>query len=183
MRLPQIGVLLTLVLVASGCGGKTHAKAAPPKLISTHEVVNIFEQVGFRDLTVDFNTADGSLHVCDVRSTRGSDACYRHPPASPSATISSDAISAPGGIKSMWAFCYATVAMANEGLQPLLARLPRARRQTLVSEGQFDIDRLSGAKVCNVVIMSHNDGREPALHARFEKAVAALRKECQGQEQ
>jgi precorrin-3B methylase len=47
-----------------------------------------------------------------------------------------------------------------------------------VLPNNFDLRRLREARVCNVVVSLYNRSADPALTARFDRALELLRKHC-----
>ena len=66
---------------------------------------------------------------------------------------------------------------AYQNNNPAALRSEVAQMRQYLPQG-FSLNKLMLARVCNILLSSFNAKRDPALTARFDRAVRLLRKEC-----
>ena len=158
------GLSLVVVALAVGCGSSGTQ-------IETKTALAAFSQAGFRGLAVLAN------HQAFTQLDR------LQPLAAGQKALDVDTIVTRGAtlpLAPLAATRFPSISMAKrriENDQPLLQNRLSAQQRTLLPHS-FDAAHLREVRVCNVVMSSYNPSDNPALRARFDRAVGLLRKHC-----
>ncbi len=181
IRLTRALLLAVAVLAAAsalaGCGGGE-------RVISTPSVVTALRHVGFRNLAVfsskkayeQLDRRLGRPHPKQdaARNAADEDVIYVQVNGNPYLTLGPLVVArAPS----------AAIAKKDydRGYSPSTIRstIAQLRKQHVhVLPPHFDLAKLTTTRICNLILASYNAADDPALTARYNRAVRLLRSEC-----